>query len=1640
MNKIQKFVKIFPAIVVVVMLLNMTLPFTVYAQDVATPTETPSAPVIVDTPTEIPPEIPTETPTDVAPVVDPTQVAEVILTEVPAGTDLVVVDTTGDSIPLDSQDATQIIAAVDPMWCPEDALPNDPSCTTNMSTTDLLADMRANPDKYASSGVIYFNNTAPVTSSFALNDSTDSLGIAYNALNSFNLSMFGGWNGGSTNTFTGQTEFNGSNAFISIGSLANPWLGSVALNNIRVSGNQTQSSGIEINASNVDLTNVDSTYNAGNGITVNADQPGTVNLNNVTTTNNGEGIPGSTSSGVVINGNDTNVNVNGGNFDNNAGFGIDANNSNSTSIPQGNAWTDALDYAPGSMVTLSGNDNRLNGQNQGFTPGETVHVVVSGPNGYSTECDGVADATGEWSCQIQLWASDLAVGDYTYTANGISSGVRVVGNFTDGRTINWVKLNGGSSVTVLPDASITVSMNVTTSGTDSGVRWESSQWSIGPNSWGTYTCVDTDDFTVAGTNTTNFTIPAPSAVGTYNAYFYAWSGARCDSGNSNRFDLPSGIVVVSKTTPAITFGAAPTPTYLGGNFIVNATTTNTDSSTLTYSYVSGPCAWVSDTTFSSSGAGACVVKANGAETTNFYAATQTQNVTIAKATPVITFGTAPTPTYPGSDFSVSANTTNTDSSALTYSYVSGPCAFVSGSTFSSTGSGDCVVQASGAATTNFEATSNTLTITISGKTAPTITWSNPADISYGTALSATRLNATASVPGTFVYTPDSGTVLDAGNSQTLHVDFTPTDTSLYSIASKDVSINVLKADATCTISGFTGAYDGATHGASGLCTGTGSLDLGDTFTNYPGGTAHWTYSGGTNYNDQSGSVVIDISKADATCTIDGYTGIYDGAAHGAGGSCSGTGSLDLDSTYIDFPGGTANWTYTGGINFNDQDGSVFIDIIKADASCTVTPYSVTYDGGSHTATGSCTGVGGPSDILSGLDLSGTTHTDAGIYDDTWTFSDVTGNYNGTGDMVGDFINPADATCTIHGYTGTYDGTSHGATGSCTGISGADLSGSLDLGDTFKNIPGDIAFWYFNDGSGNYSDQNGDVIIEIDPAEANCTVTPYSVTYDGSSHTATGSCTGVGGPSDILSGLDLSGTTHTNANTYTDIWTFSDVTGNYNNTGDMVSNIINPADATCTINGYTGTYDGAAHGATGSCFGTGILDLGLTFTEYPGGTAHWTYSGGTNYNDQSGSVAIMVNKATSTVTVTCPSVSQTYTGLAHTPCSAEATGMGMIALDVSGSLLYADNTNVGTATVSASWGGESNHTGNTGSGSFSISQAAGSVSINNIPVSAEYGGNFTPTFNLLGDGTPSVASLTSGICTMTSGVVNYVGVGTCTLQASVTTGTNYLAATAAPQSFTVVDTTTPVLTLPANIILVAAGPLGATVNYVATALDQVDGAVPVNCVPASGSTFAIGTTTVNCSASDSHENINSGSFTITVQPRGTTTPPIFPPPQPTLLIPVTGGQPVNLVYGSWSTLRTPHGIKVEFLSVLCGYQVSLAEEQAETLPGTLNGTFHHGVTLQILANNNPLDLVPENTFVRISFPMPENSKTEDYSVLFWNADLNNGIGGWMELPLTTGKLNPDNNLDVRQVLSGLQIVNGFAQITVNFPGTFVIVKK
>lgn len=93
-------------------------------------------------------------------------------------------------------------------------------------------------------------------------------------------------------------------------------------------------------------------------------------------------------------------------------------------------------------------------------------------------------------------------------------------------------------------------------------------------------------------------------------------------------------------------------------------------------------------------------------------------------------------------------------------------------------------------TANASSTVSLLAYAGPDRAVPAITWATPAPIAYGTALSATQLNATTPVAGTFVYTPASGTVLAAGN-QTLSVTFTPTDLATYSIATQTVTLQVV---------------------------------------------------------------------------------------------------------------------------------------------------------------------------------------------------------------------------------------------------------------------------------------------------------------------------------------------------------------------------------------------------------------------------------------------------------------------------------------------------------------------------------------------------------------------------------------------------------------------------------------------------------------------------------------------------------------------------------------------------------------------------------------------------------------------------------------------------------------------------------
>jgi hypothetical protein len=337
-----------------------------------------------------------------------------------------------------------------------------------------------------------------------------------------------------------------------------------------------------------------------------------------------------------------------------------------------------------------------------------------------------------------------------------------------------------------------------------------------------------------------------------------------------------------------------------------------------------------------------------------------------------------------------------------------------------------------------------------------------------------------------------------------------------------------------------------------------------------------------------------------------------------------------------------NYTITN--NGND------FTINKANATVVVTPYTLTYNGAEHTASVSTImGVNGETGAIVGtVDVSHTAHTNAGTYASDYWFFTGGANYNDIGNTtITDTINKADATFTVTPYTLTYNGAEHTASVSTiTGVNGETGAtvGTVDVSHTAHTNAGTYAsdYWFFTGGA-NYNDIGNTTITDtINKANATVVVTPYTVTYDGLSHTATYTITGVNGETGATVGTVTLNTTHTNAGTYnTDSWSFTGA-ANYNNVAaTTITDTINKANATVVVTPYTVTYDGLPHTATYTITGVngetgatvGTVTLNTTHTNAGTyNTDSWSFTGAANYNNIAvTTITDTINKATLTVT-------------------------------------------------------------------------------------------------------------------------------------------------------------------------------------------------------------------------------------------------------------------------------------------------------------------------------------------------------------------------------------------------------------------------
>jgi len=101
------------------------------------------------------------------------------------------------------------------------------------------------------------------------------------------------------------------------------------------------------------------------------------------------------------------------------------------------------------------------------------------------------------------------------------------------------------------------------------------------------------------------------------------------------------------------------------------------------------------------------------------------------------------------------------------------------------------IQAAYNGTSSFAGSADSMHVLTIGKATAAITWNAPASVPAGTVLGPSELNATTSIPGTFVYNPPAGAVLPGSSTQTLNVTFTPANSSDYNSATASVSLSVL---------------------------------------------------------------------------------------------------------------------------------------------------------------------------------------------------------------------------------------------------------------------------------------------------------------------------------------------------------------------------------------------------------------------------------------------------------------------------------------------------------------------------------------------------------------------------------------------------------------------------------------------------------------------------------------------------------------------------------------------------------------------------------------------------------------------------------------------------------------------------------
>ncbi|MEI6669469.1 MAG: PKD domain-containing protein [Acidobacteriota bacterium] len=280
-------------------------------------------------------------------------------------------------------------------------------------------------------------------------------------------------------------------------------------------------------------------------------------------------------------------------------------------------------------------------------------------------------------------------------------------------------------------------------------------------------------------------------------------------------------------------------------------------------------------------------------------------------------------------------------------------------------------------------TVKTVAVTAAGSAllTPSIVWANPSSVAAGSALSATQLNASANVAGSFAYTPAAGTVVAAG-TLTLSTTFTPTDTAHYARAT---------ATTTLVVTAGTAAFVGPSAG--GPATGrvnSSQTQLTYNGTVYPIVNGKVTFPDCTVYIALNNGILIPAGTA-AGCTPTGSSATSGSSRASSSNSSGGTSSTfvgpssggpatgSVSGTTLTYNGST-HLIVNGKVTFPDCTVYIALDsgiLIPAGTASGCTPTgSRATSSGSSSSTGASTGSAG-SGSSNGGSSGGSSSTFAG---------------------------------------------------------------------------------------------------------------------------------------------------------------------------------------------------------------------------------------------------------------------------------------------------------------------------------------------------------------------------------------------------------------------------------------------------------------------------------------------------------------------------------------------------------------------------------------------------------------------------------------------------------------------------------------